>query len=152
MLEVLSRSAHPRSQRRIRIDTPSNSDSEPEVTGLADGVPDADEVEKEKWSRWSLLVMNIQTAVDRARMVLDPSLFEPEGTLRALYFDRRRSLDLSPRSSAAERLADMRMALTFYSHAALAYNFVEDEKLICDVKHLISLETQGLEEYNLGIL
>ena len=71
---------------RIRIDTPSNSDSEPEVTGSADGVPDADEVEKEKWSRWSLLVMNIQTAVDRARMVLDPSLFEPEGTLRALYF------------------------------------------------------------------
>ena len=44
----------------------------------------------------------------------------------------------------------MRMALTFYSHAALAYNFLEDEKLICEIKHLISLETQGLEEYSLG--
>ena len=45
----------------------------------------------------------------------------------------------------------MRMALTFYSHAAVVYNFVEDEKLICVIKHLISMETQGLEEYSLGI-
>ena len=44
---------------RIRIDTASNSDSEPEDIGLAGGVPDADEVEKEKWNRWSLFVTNI---------------------------------------------------------------------------------------------
>ena len=96
-------------------------------------------------------VMNIQTAVDRARLVLDASLFEPGGSLSALYFDHRRSLDLSPRRSATESLGTVRMALTFYSHAALVYNFVEDEKLICDIKHLISLEAQGLEEYSLRI-
>ena len=89
--------------------------------------------------------------MDRARLALDASLFEPEGSLSALYFDLRRSLDLSPRSSATERLGNMRMGLTFYSHATAVYNFVEDEKLICDIKHLISMETQGLEEYSLGI-
>ena len=86
--------------QRIRIDTPSNSDSEPEVTGAAEGVPDADEVENEKWGRWSLLIMRVQAVVDQARMALDPKELELHGPLRALYFDRRHSLDLSPRSSA----------------------------------------------------
>ena len=78
---------------------------EPEVTGTAGGVPDAEEVENEKWGRWSLLIMRVQAVVDQARMALDPEEFEPHGPLRALYFDRRHSLDLSPRSSAKERLA-----------------------------------------------
>ena len=82
---------------RIRIDTPSNSDSEPENIGLASGVPDAGEEEREKWSRWSLLVTSVQAAVDRARLALDASLFEPGSFLSVLYFDHRRSLDLSPR-------------------------------------------------------
>ena len=136
---------------RIRIDTPSNSDSEPEVTGAAEGVPDAEEVENEKWGRWSLLIMRVQAVVDQARMALDPKEFEPHGPLRALHFDRRYSLDLSPRSSAKERLAYMRMAMTFYAHAAQDYRFVEDETLVGDIKHLISLETQQLEEFSLGI-
>ncbi len=65
---------------RIRIDTPSNSDSEPEGTGAADEVPDAEEVEKEKWDRWSLLIVCVQTVVNQARMALDPMEFEPRGT------------------------------------------------------------------------
>ena len=95
--------------------------------------------------------MHVQAVVGQARMALDPKEFEPHGPLRALRFDRRHSLDLSPRSSAKERLAYMRMAMTFYAHAAQDYRFVEDETLVGDIKHLISLETQQLEEFSLGI-
>ena len=55
-------------------------------------------------------------------------------------------------NSAAERLAQMKLAFAFVAHAAESYAFTADEQLVCDIKHLISLEDQAPEGYGLGIL
>ena len=49
-------------------------------------------------------------------------------------------------NSEAERLAQMKLALAFVAYAAESYAFTADEQLVCDIKHLISLEDQVPEE------
>ena len=94
----------------IVIKSPTSSDEgEPEVTGVARG---DEEDEREKWSRWILLMTSVQASVDRARSNLNAELFSPRGSLRPLYFDMRHA-ETSTLGSAAGRLAHMKMGLAF---------------------------------------